>query len=113
MTIKSLLKLILFLIIVLSQFYFNRRGLQPQHFLIILFLLLIFYLFFKNKINKSFILPFIFPIFFVTYAFLINFFYYLTLSNDMEFLIASFTFIAGFVIIFSINFLVLTSSSKN
>jgi hypothetical protein len=106
MIVKSLLKLIFFLIIVLSQFYFNQSGLQPQHSLIIFFLLLIFSFIFKNKINKSFVSPFIFPIFFVTYAFLINLFFFLTLSNDMEFLISSFTFIAGFVIIFSINFFI-------
>ena len=113
MTIKSLLKSILFLIIVLSQFYFNRKGIQPQHFLIIFFLLLIFHFIFKNKINKSFILPFIFPIFFVTYAFLTNLFFFLTLPNDIEFLTASFTFISGFVIVFSINFFVVKFNEQN
>jgi len=113
MIIKILLKLILFLIIFLSQFYFNRRGLQPQHFLIILFFLLIFYFIFKNKINKSFVLPFTFPIFFVVYASLINLYFFLTLPNDMEFLTASFIFIAGFGITFSINFFIVKFNQQN
>lgn len=113
MIIKNLLQFFFFLTLALSQFYFYPRGIQLQHIFSVFFIFFTFYYIIKNKINKSFILSFLFPTIFVIYALLINTFFFLTTQHDSEFLFSSFIFLLGFVIIFSINFFIIKFGQQN